>query len=150
MAITADTTRENPVANWRARSDMERRRVIVYWLLGLGLVIGYGMLRGSTWQSSAEFHTLIEAMATMLALMVGIMALVRYYSRKSITILYIGTGFLGTALLDGYHTIVTSHFFAPYPSLRPAVANTMELDRVANVSVAAAMAELAGLALARP
>lgn len=48
----------------------------------------------------------------------------RYYSRKSITILYIGTGFLGTALLDGYHTIVTSHFFAPFlpsdlPSLIP-------------------------------
>ena len=113
MAITAASMRENPVANRRARSEMERRRVILYWLLALGLVIGYGMLRGSTWQSSAEFHTLIEAMATMLALMVGIMALVRYYSRKSITILYIGTGFLGTALLDGFHTIVTSHFLRP-------------------------------------
>ena len=150
MAITAASVRENPVANRRAGGDMVRRRVIVYWLLALGLVIGYGMLRGSTWQSSAEFHTLIEAMATELALMVGIMALVRYYSRKSITILYIGTRFPRYRLPRRLPHRRDLTIFCSLPSFRLAIADTMELDRVANVSVAAAMAELAGLALARP
>ena len=56
----------------------------------------------------------------MLALVVGVIALVRFYSKKGNTYLFIGTGFLGTALLDGYHAVVT---FAPvsfsevFPSL---------------------------------
>ncbi|MCH8331052.1 MAG: hypothetical protein IH946_06690, partial [Bacteroidetes bacterium] len=50
----------------------------------------------------------MEGIATLLALVVGTMALVRFYSKKNNTFLFIGTGFLGTALLDGYHAIVTS------------------------------------------
>ena len=52
------------------------------------------------------------------------MALLRFYTKKNNTFLLIGTRFLGTALLDGYHAVVTSAFFAPYlpsdlPSLIP-------------------------------
>ena len=81
-------------------------------------------LRGSTWLGSVQIHTLMEAVATMLAMIVGAMALVRFHSKKNNTILFIGAGFLGTAFLDGYHTVVTSSVFAPYlpsdlPSLIP-------------------------------
>ena len=60
--------------------------------------------------------------ATLLALMVGVMALVRFYSRPNTVFLFVGIGFLGTALLDGYHTVVTSTFFAEvFPSAPPAL-----------------------------
>ena len=79
-------------------------------------------MRGSTWHGGAQLHTVMETVATLLALVVGLMALVRFYSKKYNTFLFIGVGFLGTAYLDGYHTIVTSTFFKPYmPSDPPAL-----------------------------
>ena len=43
--------------------------------------------------------------------------MVRFYTKKNNTFLFIGTGFLGTGLLDGYHAVVTSTFFASnFPS----------------------------------
>jgi signal transduction histidine kinase len=50
------------------------------------------------------------------------MALVRYYSAPENKYLLIGAGFLGTGFLDGYHTVVTSTYFAPYmPSQLPSL-----------------------------
>jgi len=57
---------------------------------------------------------LMETVATLLALVIGILALVSYYSKKNNTTLFIGSGFLGTAFLDGYHAIVASDFFIPF------------------------------------
>ena len=71
-------------------------------------------MRGTTWHGSATVHTVMEAVATLLALTVGAMALVRFYSKKNNTFLFIGAGFLGTAFLDGYHAIVTSAAFKPF------------------------------------
>ncbi|HKJ21873.1 MAG TPA: MASE3 domain-containing protein, partial [Gammaproteobacteria bacterium] len=50
-------------------------------------------------------------MATVLALCVGALALVRYYSRNENTFLFIGTGFFVTGLLDAYHAVVTMDGF---------------------------------------
>ncbi len=91
-----------------------RRRAFVYWAVGGGLVLSYAVMRGAKWQGGAPLHTLMEGLAFLLALAVGAMALVRFYAKKNNTFLFIGTGFLGTALLDGYHAVVTSAFFAPY------------------------------------
>ena len=60
-----------------------KQRVLGYWLVGGGLTIGYAMMRGSDWQGSAQLHTFMEGLATLLALMVGAMALVRFYSQKN-------------------------------------------------------------------
>ncbi len=99
-----------------------RNRIIGYWTLGLGLALVYALMRGSTWQSGTSFHTVLETIATLLALIVGVLALVRYYSKAENIFLFIGTGFLGTAFLDGYHMIVTSAYFRPYmPSDLPAL-----------------------------
>ena len=54
-------------------------------------------------------HTLMESIATLLGFLVGTLALVRYYSRKQITFLLIGCGFLGSAILDLNHVIGTLH-----------------------------------------
>jgi len=56
--------------------------------------------------------------------MVGAMAMVRYYAKPNMMHLIIAVGFLGTGLLDGYHALVTSLYFAAHlpselPSLIP-------------------------------
>ncbi|MBD3633301.1 MAG: EAL domain-containing protein [Methylophaga sp.] len=66
------------------------------------------------WHGSIELHTLMETIATILALTVGILSLIRYYGRSETQYLYIGAGFVGTAFLDGYHALVTSSFFLVY------------------------------------
>ncbi|MDM8568209.1 ATP-binding protein, partial [Thiotrichales bacterium HSG1] len=53
----------------------------------------------------------MEVIASILAYLVGVIALVRFYSKQDGIFLFIGTGFLGTGLFDTYHAIVTSTFF---------------------------------------
>lgn len=61
---------------------------------------------------SPNTHTLMEAIMTLLALFISVMALLRYYFQSDEQYLIIGTGFLGASLLDGYHAIVTSPVIA--------------------------------------
>ncbi|PCJ60695.1 MAG: hypothetical protein COA65_03105 [Rhodospirillaceae bacterium] len=90
-------------------------RQAIYWCVGLGLIGSAVFLRDLEWQGSAVFHTGMESVAAALALMVGVMALVRFYTKKNDNkFLFIGVGFLGAALLDGYHVVATSVFFATY------------------------------------
>jgi len=77
------------------------------------LVAGVWFAWPSEWLGSRELHTLMELLAMLLAFFVSALALARYYSRKSKAFLYIATAFVGTGLLDGYHTAVTSSFVAP-------------------------------------
>lgn len=106
------------------RKVTSSRRVWIYGALTLVLVVTYSLLHAVQWRGSTELHTIMEVIATLAALTVGSMALVRFYSKKNNVYLLIGVGFFGTALLDGYHTLVTSSFFhellpSPPPSLIP-------------------------------
>lgn len=83
-------------------------KVIRYIGLTAFLFFGFLIARQIEWQGNKTLHTLMEVVATLLALMVGILALIRFYTKKTNTFLLIGSGFLGTAFLDGYHTVVTS------------------------------------------
>lgn len=100
--------------------ELHEKRRVSYVVTALALFGGAYLLRNDDWQGSATLHTLMELAATLLAAFVGTMALIRFFSRKDAQFLYIGAGFLGTALLDGYHTVVTSVYFQPYmPSDNP-------------------------------
>ena len=95
-----------------------KRRKIVYALTFIGLFFGHILLRDSQWIGNKDFHTLMEFAATLLATMVGVVALIHYYTKKESHILFIGVGFLGTAFLDLYHGVVISHWFdqlIPFP-----------------------------------
>ncbi len=92
-------------------------------MFGASLAL-WGWLEFSGWIGNTQIHTLTEAVGSSLALLVGPLALVRYYSRRSNAYLFLATAFLGTGVLDGYHAVVTSSFFAelfpsPAPSLIP-------------------------------
>ena len=69
---------------------MVKNKIITYWLVGLGLSLSYGLLHGHSWQGTAQLHTLMEVVSTFLALMVGGMALVRYYSKPDVMLLILG------------------------------------------------------------
>jgi hypothetical protein len=94
-------------APWPQRA---RRRGLGYLLLAVPLLLGGFPLHNSAWMASPDLHTWVETISTVLGLIVGIEALYRYYSKKSSTFLFIGTGFLGGALLDACHALVTSSF----------------------------------------
>ena len=68
-----------------ATRSSTRLRLTSYWMVGLSLCLCYAFLRDSDWKSTSEFHTIVEAIATLLALTVGAMALVRFYAKKNVT-----------------------------------------------------------------
>jgi PAS domain S-box-containing protein len=115
-----DGQRKDRAVSGMSTRDLAARRQAIYCATFITLFVAYSFLRRSTWQGGAQLHTIMELAATILALIVGVLALVRFYSKKENTFLFIGTGFLGTALLDGYHTIVTSSAFIQYFPSRPA------------------------------
>jgi len=106
------------------REDMAVRRRTIYLAAAVATALLYVCVRESTWQGSTQNHTLTESATTLIALIVGILALVRFYSKKLNTFLFIGSGFLGAGFLDGYHALVSSPAFkqffpSPPPSLVP-------------------------------
>jgi PAS domain S-box-containing protein len=94
------------------RLSRARGRSLFYVFLIVVLLLGSVPAHRSAWQGNEELHTLLETIATLLGLVTGAMALVRYYTKKSDMFLLLGAGFLGGAVLDGYHAMVRSSFFA--------------------------------------
>ncbi len=110
--------------NSSSTEDVAARRRTIYGATGALLLLVCLSLNGRTWQGSHQLHTLMELTATLVALIVGILSLVRFYSKKENTFLFIATGFIGTGFLDGYHAIVSApvfkqYFPSPPPSLIP-------------------------------
>ena len=108
----------------KEQSDYVKRRIVMYVLMTVSLILLAYYFSTIEWVGSKEIHTIMELVSTILAFTVGVAALTSFYSKKDNTILFIGAGFLGTAFLDGYHTVVTSVFFdqyfpSPPPSLIP-------------------------------
>ncbi len=87
-------------------------RLFSFWLIAISLSVGYLVVHQLSWQGSAFSHTLMETSGTLLILTAGIVALLRYYSRPDPSFLTLGAGFIGTAALDAYHTIITSGLFS--------------------------------------
>ncbi|RMG92236.1 MAG: PAS domain S-box protein, partial [Chloroflexi bacterium] len=87
-------------------------RFFTYLVLALILFSAPFWMSSLPLQGDTHSHTLLETVATLIALIVGAMSITYYYSHRYETLLFIGAGFLGTALLDGYHALITSTFFA--------------------------------------
>jgi hypothetical protein len=80
------------------------------------LLLAAFFLRHFSWRGSVLLHSLLELSATLLSLFVGILALVRFYSKQDNIFLFVGASFLGTGLLDALHTVATLQTFMPYSS----------------------------------
>ena len=84
------------------------RRNVTYVALILALVASAFPLNKLAWAGEAWVHTLLEAVATLFAFVIGSISLVRYYAQKSIPYLFLGMGFLGAGLQNTFHAVVTS------------------------------------------
>ena len=84
------------------------RSAAVYWMLLAILFLFFNIFRRFPFDDDPARHVIWEFISTTLALIVASLSLVRYYSKKQPTFLFIGTGFLGTGLLNGYHAVMTS------------------------------------------
>jgi PAS domain S-box-containing protein len=92
-----------------AGPDRGSPRIAFYAVLLVVLLAGAVVLRRNpAWSTGPTAHTVMETVSTVLAAIIGGLALVRYYSRKQATFLLIGTGFLGAAVLNLNHALITS------------------------------------------
>ena len=81
-----------------------RTRAIIYLAIALTMVAAFAVLPRGTVQTSASAHTLLELASALLVLAVGVLALVRHYSRRERQFLFLGATLLGTAVFDALHT----------------------------------------------
>ena len=88
--------------------DRAPERSTIYWIILVVLVVGASFIQRIDMGTAADRHTVWEFISTTLAFVVAALALVRYYSKKQATFLFIGTGFLGAGLLEAYHAVFTS------------------------------------------
>jgi PAS domain S-box-containing protein len=89
-------------------------RVLVYALTAILSLATFFLVRGASWSMEAYEHTTMEVFASVVALIVGGMALVRYTARRETTFYYVGVGFLGAGLLDGFQSLITTDLFSQY------------------------------------
>jgi PAS domain S-box-containing protein len=97
----------------------------------LALYLGLAVLLGSlaVWAvpgrpaGSAALHSLFESAAAALAVVIGALALLRFYSAGRSVFLFVGVGFLGAAVLDAYGAALARMppAFAPDGSAHPVV-----------------------------
>ena len=88
------------------------QQVVLSCLFALVLVLLLRMLGRLSWHGTSEFHTFLETIANGLALTAGVIALARFYTKKSAFFLLLGAGLIATAALDGYHGVITSSLMA--------------------------------------
>ena len=91
---------------------LNRRRTLEYGATFIGLCVVFAALLPVELTITSELHTTLEVVATLMAVFVGVLSLLRFYNKKSNPYLFVGAGFIGTALLDGYSAVVTSAWFA--------------------------------------
>lgn len=86
-------------------ADVGGRRAAIYGVVASGLVAAYAVFgEGTGWLGVGE-HVVLGAVTAVIAAFVGALALVRFYNRKNNAFLFLGTGFLATAFLDGIHAV---------------------------------------------
>jgi signal transduction histidine kinase len=90
--------------------DRSRAWATIYALTTLALVATFLVARRFPDARFGDFHLLTTSAAAM-ALIAGILTLVRYHSRPSNTLLFIGAALIGVGVLDFYHALISSAYF---------------------------------------
>ncbi len=90
------------------KGDRTASRASGLFFLVMLLFVGARGLAQSDWTSGPVLYGTLETLSTLLAFVVGALALVRFYSKKQETFLFIGTGFLGTGFLDLFSAVLVT------------------------------------------
>ncbi len=96
--------------------DRTATRASAHFIVVLFLfTLAFGLSR-SPWTSGPIFYGTLEALSSLLAFVVGALALVRFYSKKQRDFLFIGTGFLGTGFLDLFPAVLATGWIGSWTS----------------------------------
>lgn len=96
------------------------KRIFGLTMLSVALIGFYLFNYDNPWIGTINLHTIMEIIAMLIALFVGVLSLTSYSSNKDPLFLFIGIGFLGAGVLDLHHALVTSdHFQTLMPSDLP-------------------------------
>jgi signal transduction histidine kinase len=95
---------------------LARRRALAYVLLMTALAVAAVLVHGRPGWSGPSLHPILETIATTIAFSLGVLALVRFYSKKNNVFLFLGTGFLGTAVIDAYHAVASGRLVGGGPA----------------------------------
>jgi len=93
--------------------DRGRTWTLIYTLVAAALVVSFVTLRRFPEVRFGDFAVLTTA-ASALALIAGVLTLVRHFSRPNNYLLLIGAAFVGVSVLDGYHALITSAYFVEW------------------------------------
>ena len=91
-----------------------------YWCLAMygALAVAFAFIPveavNSEWSGIDELHTVLEASAAIVGLVVGAMAFTRHDSHPEAKYLWMVVGFIGAGLLDGFHKALTTRLSADY------------------------------------
>lgn len=102
--------------------QLNKARWLVAWTV---LLLGaYFYFIQTDWHIHQFVHTLFEAGATIISLFISVLLLVAYRTINDRRFLFLGIGFLGTAILDANHALATSGWLEPHShSPAPATIN---------------------------
>ena len=90
------------------KADKSVQRASLYFFIFVVLLVGaVGPVQPPA-NPKPAVHDILEAMGTLLAFVVGGLALLRFYAKKRGTFLFLGTGFLGSGMLDVFHVLVSA------------------------------------------
>ncbi len=98
-----------------SRQQLTHPHVKHYVIVSVALFAVFVGLRDLDWAGDAPQHTLMMAVAALLACIIGMIVLTRYYSHKDKIYLLLGCGFLGAGLLDGFNAVATSGWVVALP-----------------------------------
>ena len=92
------------------KQQVKERALVI--LFGVFLFLLFAYLSGNfRWMKDSQL--VIDLFACMFAFFIGVLALVRFYTKKTyINYLLLGLGFITVALLDGYHVLSNIQAFS--------------------------------------
>ncbi len=89
--------------------SQRQNRLLVYYFVIL-LLLTY-FFSDSKWTSNIHLHTIFDLSATFFIFVSGLISFIYFSTTKKEVYLFLSAAFLGTTLLDLYHTIVPSEWF---------------------------------------
>lgn len=96
------------------KNSLPRTRIYLYINTVLLLIFVYVLIQQWPWNSLIPWKKAMDILSMTLATIVGLLALVRFYSRREFIFLFVGVGFLGAGILDSYNVFSDSTFFNAY------------------------------------
>lgn len=112
--------------------DTAKTRIATYVILFILLLMVWLGVTTAVSNNNLPLYMMLQLAAAMLAFLVGLQALVRFYTRKNGTFLLVGLGFLGSGIIDSYPLVLLLHQSDPLgaPPIFDSIIGLWNLSRI--------------------